>query len=458
VPQASVCPELIQYQLLAGGNLTDLDEESLLGHLEHCEPCAQKLNTLAEQDTLVELIRRNQVRGDGVTDGVIGRLIERLSKLRPDEASVDADQAKTIAPELAQSSPMVFACPNCGKGLKIKGELVAKEVTCTNCKKSLRVPAVSVDIQGQIQHPASGNAETVSLQSWSAASTVGRVGVTSGVTDSWVLQRQPEDEENRDLYDFLAPAQAADELGRLGPYRVLQVLGAGGMGVVFRAEDPHLSRLVALKAMLPVLAASASARQRFLREARAAAAIKHDHIVTIYQVGEDRGVPFLAMDFLEGESLDARLNREGKLPVPEVLRVGREMALGLAAAHQRGLIHRDIKPANIWLETHGNPAACVTGGRVKILDFGLARAVGVEDRITLQGAIVGTPAYMAPEQAQGQSLDARCDLFSLGCVIYRLATGEPAFKGTDIVSTLMAVATVNPAPPGSLNFEFPTEL
>src|SRR4051812_16155442 len=180
----------------------------------------------------------------------------------------------------------------------------------------------------------------------------------------------------KETYAFLAPPQQPDELGRLGPYRVLAVLGAGGMGIVFRAEDPQLARLVALKAMLPALAASDSARQRFLREARAAAAIKHDHIVTIHQVGEDRGAPFLAMEFLEGEPLDARLQREGKLPVAEVLRIGREIALGLAAAHKRELIHRDIKPANVWLE--GDPGALATGvgGRVKILDFGLARAVG----------------------------------------------------------------------------------
>jgi WD40 repeat protein len=222
------------------------------------------------------------------------------------------------------------------------------------------------------------------------------------------------------------------------------------MGVVYRAEDPGLQRLVALKAMLPALAASESARQRFLREARAAAAIKHDHIVTIHQVGEDRGVPFLAMEFLEGEPLDDRLKREGRLPLADVLRIGREMAEGLAAAHERGLIHRDIKPANVWLEGKK--------GRVKILDFGLARAATDEAHLTQPGAIVGTPAYMAPEQGQGQDVGPRCDLFSLGCVLYRMATGEAPFRGTDMISTLMAVATENPRPPVSLNIELPTEL
>lgn len=138
-----------------------------------------------------------------------------------------------------------------------------------------------------------------------------------------------------ELADFLAPPQTADELGRLGPYRVLQVLGAGGMGIVFRAEDPQLARLVALKVIRPALAASPSAHQRFLREARAVAAIKHDHIVSVYQVGEDRGLPFLAMEFLDGEPLDARLERMGKLPLADVLRIGQQIALGLAAAHMR---------------------------------------------------------------------------------------------------------------------------
>src|SRR5204862_5998107 len=140
----------------------------------------------------------------------------------------------------------------------------------------------------------------------------------------------------------------ADELGRLGPYRVLKVLGAGGMGVVFQAEDLVLERKVALKVMLPALAASESSRKRFLREAKTAASIEHDHIVPILQVGEDRGVPFIAMPFLKGEPLDERLKRDTAMPIEEILRIGREAAEGLAAAHETGLVHRDIKPANLW--------------------------------------------------------------------------------------------------------------
>jgi serine/threonine protein kinase len=164
-------------------------------------------------------------------------------------------------------------------------------------------------------------------------------------------------------------------------------------------------------------------------------------------VGEDRGVPFLAMQLLKGESLDDRLKRERLLPVSEVMRIGLEIAEGLTAAHARGLVHRDVKPANIWLE--GDRV------RVKILDFGLARPVADSQHLTQSGAIVGTPSYMAPEQVNGQSVDARTDLFSLGCVLYRMATGELPFKGRDTVSTLMAVATEQPCVPHDLNQELP---
>jgi hypothetical protein len=238
-------------------------------------------------------------------------------------------------------------------------------------------------------------------------------------------------------------------MGRLGPYRVLKVLGGGGMGVVFQAQDPRLQRFVALKVMKPTLAASDAARERFLREARAAAAIEHQNIVTIYQVDEDRGVAYLAMQLLNGETLEDRLQRQKTLPIQDVLRVGREVAEGLAAAHARGLMHRDIKPANIWLESES--------GRVKILDFGLARACG-EVHVTQQGAIVGTPAYMAPEQVEGRSCDQRCDLFSLGCVLYRACTGVPPFHGEDVIATLMAVATHVPRPPHELRPEVPETL
>jgi serine/threonine protein kinase/WD40 repeat protein len=280
---------------------------------------------------------------------------------------------------------------------------------------------------------------------------------TAFPSDSVPAERPESADE--EVYALLAPSQDPGEIGRLGNYRVLRVLGTGGMGVVFQAEDLALKRHAALKAMKPSMAASPSARQRFLREAQATAAIKHDHIVTIYQVGQQRGVPFLAMELLEGESLEERLRRTGRLPVAEVLHIGRETAEGLAAAHKRGLMHRDIKPANLWLESlPGESGGSASRYRVKILDFGLARAVSDEAHLTQQGVIVGTPAYMAPEQATGQVVGARCDLFSLGCVLYRLCTGAAAFKGKDAIAVLLAVASEHPKPPRQLNPEVPPAL
>jgi formylglycine-generating enzyme required for sulfatase activity/serine/threonine protein kinase/Leucine-rich repeat (LRR) protein len=249
---------------------------------------------------------------------------------------------------------------------------------------------------------------------------------------------------------FLAPAEQPDELGRLGGYRVLEVLGVGGMGIVFRAEDPQLKRQVALKAMKPAVATSRSAKDRFLREARATAAIEHDNIVHIYQVGEDQGVPFIAMQFLRGESLQDRLARESRLRPAEVVKIGREMADGLEAAHRQDLVHRDIKPDNIWLEEGS--------GRVKIVDFGLVRSADSDAGLTQAGTVMGTPRYMAPEQAQGQVVDHRCDLFSLGSVLYRAATGKAPFEGSNITATLIAVAQAAPKPVAEVDKEIDPDL
>jgi Leucine-rich repeat (LRR) protein len=266
------------------------------------------------------------------------------------------------------------------------------------------------------------------------------------------------EETDDDVRSMLAPPRTPDEMGRLGDYRVLEVLGSGGMGVVFRAEDIRLRRHVALKAMRPALAANPKARQRFLREAQLTASLSHDHVVPIHHVGEEKGVPFLAMPLLQGESLDCRLKRGGRLPLAEVLRIGRETADGLAAAHAHGLIHRDIKPANLWLETLADePGGLSPRYRVKILDFGLARSGEGDVHLTQSGAIVGTPAYMAPEQADGR-VDHRADLFSLGCVLYRMATGEVPFAGDKPLEVLRKVTRDQPRPPRKINPELPAAL
>lgn len=272
----------------------------------------------------------------------------------------------------------------------------------------------------------------------------------SGPHDTQDLPVDLSQNVTRELSAAWRPAESADELGRIGHYRILKLLGAGGMGAVFLAEDLQLHRHVALKMMRPKAAMAAGATERFLREARSAAALRHDHILTIYQVGEEQGVPFLAMEYLEGESLEDRLRRDPVLPLNQTLRIGREIAEGLAAAHAKGLIHRDIKPGNIWLEAGRD--------RVKILDFGLARLNQTDAQLTSSGMIVGTPAYMAPEQASGESVDGRADLFSLGVILYRMTTGKLPFPGKHALETLKLLATLTPPSPKSLNPAIPVAL
>ena len=267
----------------------------------------------------------------------------------------------------------------------------------------------------------------------------------------WVglVEQTPTGEHKRFPYDLLAAPQAADEIGRLGNYRILGILGEGGMGVVLKAEEISLSRPVALKLMKPEQAASSSARTRFQREARTAAAVEHPRIVIIYAVGEVQGVPFIAMPLMKGQSLAARL--EKPMPLNEAVRFGREMAEGLAAAHERGLIHRDIKPENVWLEETAE------GVHVRLLDFGLVSGSNGEN-LTQSHSVMGTPAYMAPEQAKGLTVDSRADLFSLGCTLYQMTTGKKAFTGPNVTAILSAVLTEQPSSAITLNPTMPAEL
>jgi serine/threonine protein kinase len=268
-------------------------------------------------------------------------------------------------------------------------------------------------------------------------------------------------------FAFLSPPREPNELGWLGHYRILSLLGQGGMGIVFEAVDTDLQRSVALKVMKPESAQDEAARQRFLREARALAALKSDYIVTVHQVGQTNHLPFLAMDFLQGETLDAWLKRRGRPTLAEILRLGIEIGRGLEAAHACGLIHRDIKPGNIFLESRGalsgendhSPLATRHApGRVKILDFGLARITREQAHLTDPGRVIGTPGYMAPEQVEGKEVDARSDLFSLGCILYELGAGAAPFAAANAVAILMAVLTREPTPPRTLNPDLPAPL
>ncbi|MFO0878340.1 MAG: protein kinase [Gemmataceae bacterium] len=236
---------------------------------------------------------------------------------------------------------------------------------------------------------------------------------------------------------FLAPAQRAGSLGRIGHFEVLEILGHGGFGIVFRALDEVLQRVVAVKVLAPRIAATSPARQRFLREARSSAQVRHENVVQVHAV-EEKPLPYLIMEFIPGETLQHRLDRQGPLPGIEVAQVGRQIAEGLAAAHAMGLVHRDIKPANILLES--GPQV-----RVKITDFGMARATD-DASVTHSGVVGGTPLYMSPEQARGEPIDARSDLFSLGSVLYALCSGRPPFRAKTALAVMRRVTDDTPRP------------
>ncbi len=236
---------------------------------------------------------------------------------------------------------------------------------------------------------------------------------------------------------LLSSAKHPEMLGRIGRYDVERLIGSGGMGVVFKAYDTELNRPVAVKLLAPYLAGSGSARNRFAREARAAAAVVDDHVVPIHNVETDGQHPFLVMKFIAGGSLQQRIDREGPLNVCEVLRIGMHAAKGLAAAHAQGLIHRDVKPSNILLD-EGVDRALLT-------DFGLARATD-DASLTRSGFHPGTPHYMSPEQVRGEAIDARSDLFGLGCVLYAMCTGHPPFRSETSYAVLRRITDDTPRP------------
>ncbi len=246
--------------------------------------------------------------------------------------------------------------------------------------------------------------------------------------------------------DFLTPSSLSQSLGKLGEYDILGVIGSGGMGIVLRAQDAALNRIVAIKVLRPELAAHGASRQRFLREAQKAAAITHDHVVTIHAVGEANGLPYIVMEYIVGVSLEERIRRTGPLKVEEILRIGMQSASGLAAAHAQGIVHRDVKPSNILLENGIE--------RVKIADFGLARAAD-DAQITQAGVVAGTPEFMSPEQARDQKVDYRSDLFSLGSVLYAMCTGRSPFRASSIAAAIHRVCEDTPRPIGDVNRDIP---
>ncbi len=250
--------------------------------------------------------------------------------------------------------------------------------------------------------------------------------------------------------DFLPASDDASHLGRLDQFAILGIIGRGGMGIVLRGFDTYLEREVAVKVLDPAMAQDEMARKRFCRESRTAASVTHENVVAVHHVAheESSDLPYLVMQLIDGESLDQRLAR-GRLPLKDIVGIGAQVAAGLAAAHEKGLIHRDVKPANVLLERGTN--------RVKLTDFGLARAAD-DVRLTGTGLVTGTPLYMAPEQARGEDLDARADLFSLGVLLYELCTGQTPFEARTPLAVLKRLTDEPHQPVRELNPETPSWL
>src|SRR5882724_143009 len=242
-------------------------------------------------------------------------------------------------------------------------------------------------------------------------------------------------------------------------YRIISKIGQGGMGQVYKAEDTKLGRHVAIKLLSPDATQDVIAKRRLLAEAQSASALNHPNIVTIHAIEEADGLDFIVMEYVDGETLKAYVERSGALPLTMLLDIGIQIADALQAAHAIGLIHRDIKPDNILITPRGH---------AKVLDFGLAKIVRVTDdavdfeaatlaNLTDPGTVLGTAAYMSPEQTRGETLDLRSEIFSLGCVLYEAATRTRPFGGQSILSIMHAIAAIDPPPPSKVRPELPRE-
>lgn len=267
------------------------------------------------------------------------------------------------------------------------------------------------------------------------------IAMPTGSTDDFAEHSNPHPTlpeggvSHEGVLSILEPPQRPGSFGRLAHYEFLEVIGRGAFGTVLKAFDEKLQRVVAIKMLAPELATTSPPRKRFLREARTSAKIRHENVVGIYAV-EDDPTPYLVMEYIPGRTLQRRLGDQGPFELLDALQVGKQILDGLTAAHEEGLIHRDIKPGNILLEES-------LGERVKITDFGLARTVD-DASMTQSGVIAGTPMYMAPEQVEGEKLDQRADLFSVGSVLYQMLTGRPPFRASTTMAVLKRVIDDTP--------------
>lgn len=307
---------------------------------------------------------------------------------------------------------------------------------CTACREQLSQLAGTVELWQETRTVLSDTTELSHSPDQVQSATA---GVTAGAAQSssnWIA-------------GLLEPSDATDSLGKLDGRTVQSVIGQGGMGVVLKVWDEQLHRPLAIKLLSPMLASTGTARQRFFREAQAVAAVVHPNIVPIYAVTCEGALPYIVMPLVGGGSLQQRVERDGPLPISDVLSIGLQIAEALVAAHKQGIIHRDIKPANILIDEGGH--------RVMLSDFGLARVLD-DASMTASGLVAGTPNYMSPEQARGESVDARSDLYSLGAVLYTMATGHPPVRGDSPLAVLRRVTDEQPRTVHDLNESMPAWL
>jgi serine/threonine protein kinase len=396
----SACPTPVELDLLIRGELPNDASTQATEHLAECERCQQTIESVAISGAATEASS-----GDG----------------------------STLRASLARS----------GIGLK---ELVAESAGVRPPSDSAYWKALR-DVSSEFSRTDTPRTDTPSTDTPSTAGE--ETKATAAATPT--LETAALEASRQPVLPFLKPSDDPAYIGRLHHFEISRVIGRGGMGIVLEGFDTHLQRTVAIKVLNPEYSKNEVARQRFCREGRAAAAISHEHVVAMHQVArEDEGeVAFLVMQYIEGDTLENLLKDRKVLPPAEAARIAMQVAAGLAAAHEREMVHRDIKPANILIEHSTN--------RVKLTDFGLARATD-DVRLTRTGIVTGTPLYMSPEQATGETADERSDLFSLGAVLYEMLTGKSPFEAPSIVGVMKRIMDETPSPPAKLNPEVPASL
>jgi serine/threonine-protein kinase len=314
-------------------------------------------------------------------------------------------------------------------------ELEDHLTTCEHCQRQLNQAAGGESMMRYASRMLSSSME---VPQWSSQDRSRSVDFSFATNDAESTSREKTGNSHAaqaiDL-SILAASEDPAFLGRIGNYEVQGILGRGGMGVVFRGLDRALNRNVAIKVLDPSLSSVGAARQRFAMEARAMAAISHEHVVPVYTVDTHRELPYLAMEYVPGGTLEARIRTQGPLELISILQISRQIALALAAAHECGLVHRDIKPANVLMDRGVD--------RVRVADFGLAR-VSSDASVTRSGFIAGTPQFMSPEQVRGEVCNEMSDLFSLGCVMYAMCTGHSPFRCDSVYGAMQRVVHDQP--------------